>query len=421
LCLALLLFTACEGDGFGPAASCLPPAETIRLGVPLMNAGRQKLANMPPKTRNASAGGRLAAEFLEPRSKTRRFEVGGVAIGGNAPVSIQSMTNTDTRDAAATLAQVGALAAAGCEIVRVAVPDVAAVAALPELVEGSPLPVIADVHFDYTLALGALEAGVHGLRVNPGTIRSPAGLRRVARAAAEHDVPLRVGVNGGSLEPEVLAQYGRATPEALVESALRGCALFERHGCRKIKVSLKTSSVPVTVAAYRLFAARTDYPLHVGITEAGSVRNGTIKSAVGIGALLLEGIGNTIRVSLTGDPVQELPVAQRILEAAGLRAATPEIVACPTCGRTEVDLEPLVTAVEDEIDRLKGAGKRIDMAKVAIMGCVVNGPGEARDADVGIAGGCGKGVLFRHGEVVRSVPESELLACLLEEIRSHAH
>jgi (E)-4-hydroxy-3-methylbut-2-enyl-diphosphate synthase len=327
------------------------------------------------------------------------------------------MTNTDTRDAAATLTQIRELAAAGCEIVRVAVPDRRALDALPDIVADSPVPVIADIHFNHRLALGALAAGVHGLRVNPGTIRSRAGLARIAEAAAERSVPVRVGVNAGSLEPDLLAASGTATPEAMVASALRHCAFFEERGCRHLKVSLKASSVPVTVAAYRLFAAQTDYPLHVGITEAGSVASGTVKSAVGIGALLLEGIGDTVRVSLTGPPREEVIVARRILEAAGLRAAEPEIVSCPTCGRTGIPVETLVAAVEREIDSLKAAGQRIRLKKVAIMGCVVNGPGEARDADVGVAGGKGKGVLFRHGEIVRSVPAAELLPCLLAEIR----
>ena len=245
-------------------------------------------------------------------------------------------------------------------------------------------------------------------------------MEEIARAAAAHGIPVRVGVNAGSLEKALLTRFGGAAPEALVASALRGCEAVEKGGCSKIKVSLKSSSVPATVAAYRLFAARTDYPLHIGITEAGTRRGGIVKSAVGIGCLLLEGIGDTLRVSLTAPPVEEVRVGIRILEAAGLREACPELVSCPTCGRTQIDLVALSEAVEAEIDRLKAAGNRIDLRKIAVMGCVVNGPGEARDADLGIAGGVGKGVLFKHGKVLKTVPESELLPALLAEIRAAA-
>lgn len=350
--------------------------------------------------------------------KTRSFKIGNVPVGGGAPVTVQSMTDTDTRDAAATLAQIRELAAAGCDIIRVAVPDQAAVVALGKIVSGSPIPVIADIHFDYRLAVASMEAGVHGIRINPGNIGEPWKLKEVVRVAVERRVPIRVGVNGGSLEKDLLDRYGGATPEALAESALRNCALVEEAGCRAIKVSLKSSSVRDTVAAYRLFAARTDYPLHLGVTEAGTLLGGTVKSAAGIGALLLDGIGDTLRVSLTGPPLDEVNIGIRILEATGLREAHPEIVSCPTCGRTQIRLLPIVTAVENEIARLKKEGVEIRLRKIAIMGCVVNGPGEARDADLGIAGGKNSGVLFKHGKVVRSLKEEELLPVLLEEIRA---
>jgi (E)-4-hydroxy-3-methylbut-2-enyl-diphosphate synthase len=360
-----------------------------------------------------------AESGLIQRRQTRAIQVGAVQIGGGAPVSIQSMTNTDTRDPVATLAQINDLAAIGCEIIRVAVPDAVAAAALPEIIAGSPIPVIADIHFDHQLALAAMDAGIHCIRINPGTIGKRAHLEAIAGRAAKAGIPLRVGVNSGSLENELLDKYGGPTPEAMVESAMRHCEFFEGLGCAQLKVSLKTSNVTSTVAAYRLFAGATDYPLHVGVTEAGTVSSGTIKSAVAIGALLLEGIGDTIRVSLTAPPRDEIPVARKILEAAGLRAARPEIISCPTCGRTEIDLVPLVEAVEDEIERLKVAGKQIDLDRVAVMGCVVNGPGEARHADIGIAGGRHNGVLFRQGKVVRKLNEDELLPALLAEIRAH--
>ena len=346
--------------------------------------------------------------------------LGTVRIGGGAPVSVQSMTNTDTRDVAATLVQIRELAGAGCDIIRVAVPDPASAAAVKEIVAGSPLPVIADIHFDYRLAVAAMESGAHGIRINPGNIGEEWKLKEVVSVAVERGVPIRVGVNGGSLEEELLKQYGGATPEALVESALRSCARVEEAGCHAIKVSLKSSSVPDTVKASRLFAARTDYPLHLGVTEAGTLLGGTVKSAAGIGALLLDGIGDTLRVSLTGPCVDEVNVGIRILEAVGLREAHPEIVSCPTCGRTKIGLVPIVTAVENEVARLKKAGKTIRLRKIAIMGCVVNGPGEARDADLGIAGGIGKGVLFKNGKIERTLPEAELLPALLEEIRAAA-
>ncbi len=355
-----------------------------------------------------------------PRRATRPVRVGTVQVGGGAPVSIQSMTNADPLDVPGNLAQIRELAAAGCDIVRVAVPTHRAVAALAELLEESPLPVVADIHFDYRLAVAALEAGVHGVRINPGNIGGTTGAVAVARAAATHNVPVRIGVNAGSLEPDLSRRYGGAVPEALAESALRHCETFERAGCSNLKVSLKSSDVRTTVAANRIFAARSDYPLHLGITEAGTEHAGIVKSAVGIGTLLLEGIGDTIRVSLTAPPVREVETALQILEACGLRNAAPEIVACPTCGRTQIDLIALATAVEREVHRLKAEGYRIAARKIAVMGCAVNGPGEARDADIGIAGGKGLGVLFANGEIVRSCPEERLLAALVQEIRKRA-
>lgn len=349
----------------------------------------------------------------------RSFNVGNVTIGGTAPVSIQSMTNTDTRDRAATLDQIRSLASLGCEIIRVAVPDKAAVQALSGITAKSPLPVIADIHFDYRLALAALESGIAGLRINPGTMRSAEHRGEVAAASAASGIPVRIGINSGSLEDDILDSYGGCTSEALVASALRHCRFFEECGCSKIKVSLKSSKVTTTVAACRAFAARTDYPLHLGITEAGTLQTGTLKSAAGIGCLLLEGIGDTIRVSLTAPPEQEVVVAQKLLEAVGLREPNPEIVACPTCGRTEIDLFPIVEAVEKEVQSLKHSGHKFQIRKIAIMGCVVNGPGEARDADLGIAGGKNSGVLFKKGQVVSRLPESELQDALIKEIRKY--
>lgn len=349
----------------------------------------------------------------------RSFNVGNITIGGTAPVSIQSMTNTDTRDKTATLAQIRSVASLGCEIIRVAVPDKAAVHALSGITAHSPLPVIADIHFDYRLALAALDAGIAGLRINPGTMRSAEHRKEVAGAAASTNIPVRIGVNSGSLEDDILDSYGGCTSEALVASALRHCRLFEECGCSKIKVSLKSSKVTTTVAACRAFATRTDYPLHLGVTEAGTLQAGTLKSAAGIGCLLLEGIGDTIRVSLTAPPEQEILVAQKLLEAVGLREPNPEIVACPTCGRTEIDLLPIVEGVEKEVQSLKNAGHKFQIHKIAIMGCVVNGPGEARDADLGIAGGKNAGVLFKKGQVISKLPESELQDALIKEIRNY--
>ncbi len=336
--------------------------------------------------------------------------MGGVPLGGGAPVSIQSMTNTPTHDVDATLAQIRALAAAGCDIVRVAVPDLEAARAIGTLKAGSPLPLVADIHFDYRLALAAAEQGVDKIRINPGNIGSPRRVEAVAKTCKERRIPIRVGVNGGSLEKELLDKYGGPTPEAMVESALGHIRLLELYGFENICVSLKASSVPATMGAYRLMAERYDYPLHLGVTEAGTREIGELKAAAGIGGLLGLGIGDTLRVSLTADPVEEVYAARRILKAVGLRREGPELIACPTCGRTQIDLIPMAERVEE---LLKAVDKPIT---VAVMGCVVNGPGEARHADVGIAGGKGEGVLFKHGEIVARVPEEELVPGLMKLI-----
>jgi (E)-4-hydroxy-3-methylbut-2-enyl-diphosphate synthase len=326
------------------------------------------------------------------------------------------MTNTVTADAAGTLAQIRELAAAGCEIIRVAVPDSGAVEALPAILAGSPIPVIADIHFDYRLALGAIAAGIHGIRINPGNIGDVDKVRLIAEKAGEAGIPIRVGANSGSLSEEM-----RLLPpaDALVESALAQCRILEGYGFRNIKVSLKASNVPVTVAAYEKFAARCDYPLHLGITEAGTPQSGIVKSSVGIGALLLRGLGDTIRVSLTAPPLAEIAPARRILEAAGLREASPEIVSCPTCGRTRIDLIELAERVENLVQEIKQQNRRIKLKKIAVMGCVVNGPGEARDADLGVAGGNNRLALFRHGEIIGTFAEAEGYELLRQEILNH--
>jgi (E)-4-hydroxy-3-methylbut-2-enyl-diphosphate synthase len=346
------------------------------------------------------------------RKRTVPIKVGRITVGGDAPVSVQSMTNTKTSDAAATVAQIGRLTAAGCDIVRVAVPDMAAAEALAAIKAAvGEVPLVADIHFDYRLALAALERGVDGLRLNPGNIGDPEQVAAVVRAAKQRGVPIRIGVNAGSLDKALLARHGgHATAEAMVESALGHIRILESLDFHLIKVSLKAHDVPLTLAAYRLMAAAADYPLHLGITEAGTVNSGIVKSAVGIGALLAEGIGDTVRVSLTGDPAEEVRVANEILKALGLREYGPTLVSCPTCGRTEIDLEAVARAVED---KLRSVRKPL---KVAVMGCVVNGPGEAREADIGIAGGKGQGLIFRRGEVLRKVPEDQLIAALFAEI-----
>ena len=344
------------------------------------------------------------------RKLTKRIQVGPVAVGGGAPVSIQSMLNTRTTDVESSLDQIRALAAAGCEIARLAVPDMEAAEAFGDICAASPLPLVADIHFDYRLAIRAAENGAAKIRINPGNIGGEDRVRAVVEACGARGIPIRVGVNGGSLEPRLLEKYGRPTPEALVESAFGHIALLEKYDFHDICVSMKSSSVPLMIEAYRLFSERSDYPLHIGVTETGTARMGTIKSAMGIGALLCQGIGDTMRVSLTADPVQEVLTAKDILKAAGLRKTGVNIVACPTCGRTRIDLIGLANQVEQA---LAACEKPIT---VAVMGCVVNGPGEAREADIGIAGGDGCGILFVKGKQLKKLPYDELLPTLLEYI-----
>ena len=334
---------------------------------------------------------------------TKAIQVGGITVGGGAPISIQSMTNTRTDDVKATLSQIRALAAAGCDIVRVAVPDMAAAKAVGKIKENCPLPLVVDIHFDYKLALEAIAAGADKVRINPGNIGGADKVKAVADACRQRGIPIRIGVNGGSLEKELLAKYGRVCPEAMVESAFGHIRLLQQFDFDDICVSLKSSSVPITMKAYQLMSQQSNYPLHIGVTEAGTVRMGTLKSAVGIGGLLALGIGDTMRVSLSADPVQEVYAAREILKAAGIRREGADLVSCPTCGRTRIVLIALANEVEE---RLKGVDKPIT---VAVMGCVVNGPGEASAADCGIAGGVGEGLLFKKGQIIKKVPQDQLV------------
>ena len=343
---------------------------------------------------------------------TRQINVGGVLIGGGAPVTIQSMTNTPTQDVTATVDQIKKLAAAGCEIVRVAVPDMEAARAVGKIKERSSIPVVVDIHFDYKLALEAIAAGADKVRINPGNIGGEDRVKAVADACRLHNIPVRIGVNGGSLEKSILAKYGKICPEAMVESAFGHIRLLNKFDFDDICISLKSSSVPVTMRAYQLMAERSGYPLHVGVTEAGTVGMGTLKSAVGIGGLLALGIGDTMRVSLSADPVEEVYAAREILKAAGVRREGPELVSCPTCGRTKIDLIALANQVEE---RLKAVDRPIT---VAVMGCAVNGPGEAAAADCGIAGGVGEGLLFQKGEIVKKVPQDRLVDALFQLIET---
>jgi len=344
------------------------------------------------------------------RRPTRQIMIGDVMIGGDAPVSVQSMTKTDTRDVAATLAQVRTLAQAGCEIVRIAVPDMEAAAALGQIKRGSPVPIIADCHFDYRLALDAMKQGIDGIRINPGNIGGRERISKIIDEAKARQIPIRIGVNAGSLEREIHEKYGGATPQALVMSALRHIELFESKKFHLLKISLKSSDVVVTIEAYRMISERINFPLHLGVTEAGGPFSAAIKSSVAMGILLSEGIGDTIRVSITGDPVLEVRAGYEILRSLNLRRRGIEIISCPTCGRCEIDLFQLAQRIEE---RLSGISLPL---KVAIMGCVVNGPGEARDADIGIAGGRGMGVIFRKGRVLHPVKEGELADALLSEV-----
>ena len=346
------------------------------------------------------------------RKKTQSLQVGKMLVGGSAPISVQSMTNTRTDHVADTVAQIRRLTDAGCDIVRVAVPDMSAAQAIEQIKAGiGDVPLVADIHFDYRLAIAAIERGVDALRLNPGNIGEVEHVAAVVKEAKKRRIPIRIGVNAGSLSKAILAKYGgRPTPEGMVESALSHIAILESYNFHDIKISLKAHDVPLTVSAYQLMSETVDYPLHLGITEAGTIRSGVIKSAVGIGALLAQGIGDTIRVSLTGDPVEEVYVANQILKSLGLRQYGPTLVSCPTCGRCQINLVDVAELVENKLKSMKTP------ITVAVMGCVVNGPGEARDADVGIAGGKGEGLLFSKGEIIRKVPEGELVSALFAEI-----
>ena len=348
--------------------------------------------------------------FAKQRKKTRQIAVGNVKIGGGAPIAVQSMANTFTQDIPATIAQIRGLEKAGCEIIRVAVPDDEAATAIAAIKKEISIPLIADIHFDYRLAIAAAKAGADGLRFNPGNIGSEKKVRELVDCAKDFNLPIRIGVNSGSLEKELLKKYSGVTPEAMVESALRHVDLLTSLDFHQIKISLKASDVERTVSAYRLLSSKTDFPLHVGVTEAGGLFPGTVKSAIGIGMLLAEGIGDTFRVSLTRDPLEEIRVGYEILRALDIRHRGPEIISCPTCGRCRINLFKIVEQVETAL-------LTSDLSiKIAIMGCVVNGPGEAKEADIGIAGGDGVGILFRKGEVVKKFPQDRLVEVLLEEI-----
>ncbi len=349
--------------------------------------------------------------MLGNRKKTRKISVGDVFVGGNAPISVQSMTNTKTDDIKSTVAQIRRLEETGCEIIRIAVPDMEAASAVSAIKNKISIPLIADIHFDYRLAIAAAKAGADGLRFNPGNIGNKKNVKALVDCAKDFQVPIRIGVNAGSLEKEILEKYkGMVTPEGMVESAMRHVALLGDFDFHDIKISIKASDVPRTLEAYRLLSDKTDFPLHVGVTEAGSLYSGVVKSALGIGMLLSEGIGDTIRVSLTRDPAEEVRVGFEILKALGLRQKGPEIISCPTCGRCNIGLFDIVEKVE------KALLTKTVPVKIAIMGCVVNGPGEAREADIGVAGGNGIGILFRKGKVIKKFPEDKLVDIVLEEV-----
>jgi (E)-4-hydroxy-3-methylbut-2-enyl-diphosphate synthase len=348
--------------------------------------------------------------MVKMRRKTIKVKVGNIFVGGDSPISIQSMTNTDTRNIEFTVKQISELEKAGCEIIRVAVPDLEAAEAIKGIKEKINIPLVADIHFDYHLALKSIENGVDALRINPGNIGNELKVKEVVSAAKAYGIPIRIGVNTGSLEKDLLGKYGRPCPEALVESALRHVSILERNSFYDIVISVKSSNVPENIGSYRLLADKCQYPLHLGVTEAGTIFAGTIKSSIGIGALLCDGIGDTIRVSLTDKPIEEVKAAKEILKSCGIRNFGVEMVSCPTCGRTNIDLIELAKKAEK---LLSDINKPI---KVAIMGCAVNGPGEAREADIGIAGGFGEGLIFRKGEILRKVPEDRLLDELIKEI-----
>jgi len=345
------------------------------------------------------------------RKQTRQIEVGGVAIGAGAPIVVQSMTNTDTRDVAATVNQIKRLTEAGCEIIRVAVLDVEAALAIARIKALINIPLIADIHFDWRLAIVSMENGAHAVRINPGNLGGAEKLAKVVEAAKKHGAAIRVGVNSGSLERDILHRHGGPSPEALVESALRNVALLEKQNFTNLKISVKSSDAMLTVAAYRALAASCDYPLHLGVTEAGGLIAGTVKSSVALGLLLAEGIGDTFRISLTRDPVEEIRVAFELLRALHIRERGPELISCPTCGRCQIDLFSLAEQVEDYIQTVK------TNLKIAVMGCVVNGPGEAKEADLGLAGGSGVGIIFKKGKLFKKVPEDKLFAAFVKELK----
>ncbi|MBO6108506.1 MAG: flavodoxin-dependent (E)-4-hydroxy-3-methylbut-2-enyl-diphosphate synthase [Eubacterium sp.] len=347
------------------------------------------------------------------RKKTKTVNIGGVMIGGDNPIAIQSMTNTRTDDVESTVAQIKELEAAGCDIVRCAVPDMEAAKALSEIKKRIHIPLVADIHFDYRLAIAAVENGADKIRINPGNIGAPERVRAVVDCCRSHGVPIRVGVNSGSLEKELIEKYGGVTAEGLVESALDKASLIKSFGYDELVISIKSSDVMMAVKAHEMIADKTDIPLHIGITEAGTVWSGSIKSGVGLGIILYQGIGDTIRVSLTADPVKEVMAAKKILKTLGLRHGGIEVVSCPTCGRTKIDL----IALAESVDRMLTEFDDMEL-KVAVMGCVVNGPGEASEADIGIAGGIGEGLIFKHGKIIKKVPEDELLDALRQEIET---
>ncbi len=348
------------------------------------------------------------------RRQTRQFSLGNVKIGGGAPVSVQSMTKTDTRDIDATVEQISQLEKAGCDIVRLAVPDMEAAKALGEIKNQTNIPLVSDIHFDYKLALEAIAQGVDGMRINPGNIGSKKRIKAVVDAVKERKIPIRIGVNSGSLEKDILKKHGSPTPEALAESAMRHIQILEDMDFYDTKISVKSTDVMRMIEAYKIIAEKTDYPLHLGVTEAGTIKMGTIKSSVGIGSLLAQGIGDTIRVSLTGDPVDEIVVGIDILKSLGHRKHGIELISCPGCGRLEIDLMKLVTDIEKKIEHIELPRP----IKVAVLGCVVNGPGEASDADIGIAGGRGKGIMYKHGKLVRSFKEDQIVDELAKELET---
>ncbi len=355
-------------------------------------------------------------KYNDVRRKTREVKVGNIAIGGDNPIAIQSMTNTDTHDREATLRQILKLEKAGCDIVRITVPDIEAADTVPYLKEnGVSIPIVADIHFDYRVALRCAEVGVDKIRINPGNIGDDERVKAVCDACKSRNIPIRIGVNSGSLEKDILAKYGAPTPKALCESAMYHAGLLERFGFYDTVISIKASDPYNMILANRFLAERCDYPLHLGVTEAGSKEMGSVKSAVGIGALLCDGIGDTIRVSLTDDPAEEIDAAKKILKAVGVEGQSGmDIVSCPTCGRTKIDLIPLVAEFEK---RPKAEGLDSLPVKVALMGCVVNGPGEAREADIGIAGGKGEAVLIKKGEIIKKIPEGDIVSALIEEVK----